>query len=206
MAALAVPAAVGTAVAGPVGGALAGAAAFGAQTRGDVYGRLKDRGIEPTTTQLAEATGLGALTGLGIEATGGLASKIPVSPLVAKVLGVGGEGAVFGTSGAVQEAGTQQAEIAGGKRTNYDPSAILSAGTSGVEMGVGFGVVGGLLHGKGENGKSRVPEGGVSAEPTRSEIEYRKPEAQVTAPVDINTPPENKVPPPPRQRLIQRKK
>ena len=135
MAALAVPAAIGTAAAGPVGGALAGAAAFGGQTRGDVYNRLKDQGIEPTTTQLAEATGLGALTGLGIEATGGLASKIPVSPLVAKVLGIGGEAGVFGASSATQEAGTQQAEIAGGKRTEYDPSAILSAGESGAGAG-----------------------------------------------------------------------
>ena len=194
------------AVAGPA--ALAGPFApvvlsgvMAAQTRGDIYNRLKAQGIEPTSDQLTGATALGAATGLAMDLTGGLAGKLPVSKLVGAALGIGAEGGVFGASSGAQEYTSQQAEIAAGKRDNLDPGAILSQTLTGLETGAGWGALGVGRHGEGDGGaavqgKTRLPKGGESAEPTRSGVNYRKPEAQVTAPVDINTPAENKGPPP----------
>ena len=54
-----------------------------------------------------------------------------------------GDAAVFGASGGAEEYGSQKAEIAGGKRTEIDPSAILEQTKSGAEMGAVFKLLGG---------------------------------------------------------------
>ena len=114
---------------------------MGAQTRGDIYNRLKAQGIEPTTDQLTGATALGAATGLAMDLTGGVAGKLPVSKLVGAALGIGAEGGVFGASSGAQEYTSEQAEIAAGKRDNFDPGAILTQTLTGLETGGGLGVL-----------------------------------------------------------------
>ena len=199
--ALAAPAAL----AGPFAPAVVGGL-MGAQTRGDIYNRDKAGGFEPTNDQLTAATILGVAGGLAIDLTGGAAGKLPVSKLVGAVLGVGAEGGVMGATNAATEYTGQADEIAAGKRDNFDSGAILNSTLQGLEAGGIFGVAGLGRHGVGEGnetvtGKTRLPQGGQSAEPTRSQTDYRKPEAQVTAPVDIDTPPENKAPPPPPPKV-----
>lgn len=179
LAAMALPAAAATAVAGPVGGAAVLGGVMGAQTRGDVYNRLTGEGITPTSGQLAGATALGAATGVASELTGGLVSKLPVSTLVSRALGVTGDSVTFGASGAGQEALSQQAEVAAGQRDRIDPSAVGGAFVGGVEMGAGFAVPHLLLHGKNKPAvvtaeephdealgeKSNVPLGVVNTDP-----------------------------------------
>ena len=179
MAALAVPAAIGTAVAGPVGGAIGGSLAFGGQNRGDEYNRAIERGYEPTPTQLNIATGVGMLTGALTEATGGLASKVPVSPLVGHALGVIGEGGVFGVGNAAQETASQEAEITAGKRQALDTGEILSAGEGVVEKGLFYGSVGLARTALGTKwGGWHGEQTGGEFTSTRSAKDYRKPEVQ----------------------------
>ena len=192
------------ALAGPFAPAVL-AGEMGAQGRGDLYNRLTGQGIEPTSGQLLGATALGAASGLAMDVTGGLAGKLPVSKLVGAALGLGAEGGVFGASAGATEYTAEKDELAAGKRDDLDPGAILGATVSGLEQGVGLGALGIGRHGPAETestvGKTRVPKGGVSAEPTRSEKDYRKPEALATAPVDIKTPDENRGPPPPAPKV-----
>ena len=149
---LGIPTAAATAVGGPAAGAAVAGTLMGFQTRGDVYNRLTGEGIEPTSNQLTGATALGAATGLATEPIGALASKTVTSPLVRWALGMTGDAAVFGASGGAQEYGSQKAEIAAGKRTELDPSAILEQTKSGAEMGAGFKLFGGG-HGGDESAK-----------------------------------------------------
>jgi hypothetical protein len=127
------------------------AAVGAAQTRGDVYNRLKAQGIEPTSDQLTVATALGAAQGLGMEFTSGLASaavaKKAVSPIVGRALGLSGDSVVFGAGSAAEEYAGQKAEQAAGKRTDLDVGAITGAGVSGAEFGAVFGAPHLIAHG-----------------------------------------------------------
>jgi hypothetical protein len=140
-AALAAPAAL----AGPFAPAVIGAE-MGAQTRGDIYNRLKGQGIEPTREQLAGATALGAAGGLAMDLTGGVAGKLPVSDLVGAVLGVGMESGVYGATSGAQEYTSQRDEIAAGKRSDVDAGAILGQTLEGLEAGATYGTLGAGRH------------------------------------------------------------
>ena len=139
--ALAAPAAL----AGPLAPAVIGAE-MGAQTRGDIYNRLKGQGIEPTREQLAGATALGVAGGLAMDLTGGVAGKLPVSKLVGAALGIGMESGVYGATSGAQEYTSQQDEIAAGKRGDVDAGAILGQTLQGLEAGATFGVAGAGRH------------------------------------------------------------
>ena len=132
-------------LAGPFAPAVVGAE-MGAQTRGDIYNRLKAQGIEPTREQLAGATALGVAGGLAMDLTGGVAGKLPVSKLVGAALGIGMESGVYGATSGAQEYTSQQDEIAAGKRDDVDAGAILGQTLQGLEAGAAFGVAGAGRH------------------------------------------------------------
>ena len=129
------------AIAGPA--ALSGPAApavvgglMGAQQLGTAQNRAAGQGYELTPGQKLTQFGIGAATGLIPEL--GLPAKIATTPLVDKALGILEGGATFGAGAAGGEAASQQSEIGAGKRESYDPSAIVGAGETGAEQGVGF--------------------------------------------------------------------
>ena len=175
--ALAAPAAL----AGPFAPVVVGGL-MGGQQLGSAQNRAAEQGYELTPEQKLTQFGIGAATGLVPEL--GLSGKIATSPLIDRALGVIEGGATFGAGAAGSEAASQQSEIGAGKRQGYDTSAIVGAAETGVEQGAAF--------------KAAHAEPGVSASPTRSVRDYRKPETKVAAPVDVETPAANKgVPPPP---------
>src|ERR1700722_2424803 len=116
---------------------------MGAQQLGEAQNRATGQGYELTPGQKLTQFGIGAATGLVPEL--GLPGKIVTTPLVDRALGIG-EGAVtFGAGAAGGEAASQQSEIGAGKRTGYDPSAIISAGEEQAGVGAAFK----LTHGSG---------------------------------------------------------
>jgi hypothetical protein len=122
-----------------------------------------------------ESEGLGAAIGAISPAAefGGLgASKIIGSTITRRVLAGGVEGAVtLGTQGAGQTALSGAAEQQAGIGPGASWLDIARSGYEGAKAGAGFGVLGGLGaggHGEGE------PQGGVSANPTRSDRFYPK--------------------------------
>ena len=185
LAALAVPAAVATAATAPIGGiggpAVLGAV-MGAQTRGDVYNRLTDEGITPTTGQLAEATGVGAVQGVATELTGGLVSKLPVSKLVGRALGLAQDPVIFGAGAAGQEAVSQQAEVEAGQRGRVDPSEVGSAFVSGAETGLGFSVPHLLGSGRHRDLTQTPGEASVAREDPQAQRDQTKHGTGVSAP------------------------
>ena len=197
LAAAAAPAIAGGAIAGPIGAAIGGAAAFGEQSRGQAVDEFTQKVMDTPATTLMEQPAFKALidsgmpedeakrqfahdqsAGLALQSEalgaaagalgpaaefGGLgASKIITDKITGRVLTGGLEGATtLGAQGAGQTAISGQAEQQAGIGPGASWVDIARGGWEGAKAGAIFGAV-----------------GGVSAHPTRSETEYRKPEAQ----------------------------
>jgi hypothetical protein len=131
VAAIAAPAAL----AGPFAPAVV-SGLMGGQQLGAAQNRAAGQGYDLTPAQKLTQFGIGAATGLVPEL--GLTGKIVTTPLIDRALGVVEGATTFGAGAAGGEAVSQQSEIAAGKRKEYDPSAILSAGEEGAEQGAGF--------------------------------------------------------------------
>lgn len=143
---------------------------LGAQQLGAAQNRAAGQGFELTPGQKLTQFGIGVVSGAIPEL--GLPAKIATSPIVKGVLEGGIGAGSFGAAGAGGEAVSQQTEIGAGKRQGYDIPAIVGAGETQAVQGAGVGA-GAIFH-----GKTRLPEGGASAEPTRSSREGFKPEAR----------------------------
>jgi hypothetical protein len=117
-----------------------GAGVFAGQGVGSLEARGREQGFEPTLWQKGEAAGIGAATGVALEAAGPMAGKIATNKLIQSALGLTGETVTFGTSGAAAETLGQTAEQGAGVREGYDTGQIAGAGVSGAESGALFGV------------------------------------------------------------------
>ena len=190
--ALAAPAAL----AGPFAPVVVGGL-MGGQQLGEAQNRAAGQGYDLTPTQKLTQFGIGAATGLIPEL--GLPGKIVTTPLVDRALGIAESAATFGGGAAASEVASQQSEIGAGKRTGYDPTAIVSAGETGAEQGAAFRGVHSGVHRDttqtpGETTVARTPEAQVATE--------TKPRATATAaPADTPARVADASPPPPPPKV-----
>src|ERR1700722_12097105 len=155
---------------------------MGAQQLGEAQNRATGQGYELTPGQKLTQFGIGAATGLVPEL--GLPGKIVTTPLVDRALGIG-EGAVtFGAGAAGGEAASQQSEIGAGKRTGYDPSAIISAGEEQAGVGAAFK----LVHGSGAKSQTGGEGRGGRRTPEQAASESKRTDGS-TRPVDMTQQP-----------------
>ena len=133
--------------------------------------------------------------------TGGNFLTKPVTGRAGQAIaGAGRSGLEMGVAGAAQEGVTKHAEAQEGVGSEATGSELLTAGTGQGLFGATMGMLGGGWHGSnvenlGKHTRDLTQTGGeATAARAPPDQGYRKPEAaQITAPVDINTPPENKV-------------
>jgi hypothetical protein len=194
IAALGAPAAL----AGPFAPAVVGGL-MGAQQLGAAQNRAAGQGYELTPEQKLTQFGVGAATGLIPEL--GLPGKIMTTPLIDRALGIAEGAGVFGGGAVAGEIASQQSEIGAGKRTGYDPSAIVSAG----EEQAGVGAVFKLTHGSGAKPQTPGEATVGRITPAQRASESKRTDGSTpnttTAPADEPASVANAGPPPPAPKV-----